>query len=70
MGPQKDIDPQTYTTVDMPSYTFTNLKMGYQLTPKSEFYTKINNITNTKYESVKGYPGQERNIFLGYTQGF
>ena len=66
---REDLDFNTPTgaprNVDLGGYTNLRLLASYAVNPHLEIYGRIENLTNTSYEEVAGYPTLHRGIFGG-----
>lgn len=60
-------DEQTFDTylTPMKSYTVVNLAADYRLDDHWQFYGRVENLFDEKYEDVLGYSGTERGIYFG-----
>jgi vitamin B12 transporter len=60
-------DEQTFETylVPMKSYTVVNLAADYRLDDHWQFYGRVENLFDEKYEDVLGYSGTERGVYVG-----
>jgi len=60
-------DEKTFVTypVDMDRYTVVNLAANYQLDDQWQFFGRVENVLNERYEDVLGYSGTERGVYVG-----
>ncbi|MBK8964640.1 MAG: TonB-dependent receptor [Candidatus Competibacteraceae bacterium] len=60
-------DAQTFEThlAPMKSYTVVNLAADYRLDEQWQFFGRIDNVFDEKYEDVLGYSGTERGVYVG-----
>lgn len=68
-GEHRDIDYQTFNTVDMPSVTTADLFTEFEKGGLT-FYGKLSNITNEDYERPDGYNQNGRTFTLGFKKTF
>ena len=68
-GEHRDIDYQTFGTVDMPSVTTADLFTEYEKGGLT-FYGKLGNITNVDYERPDGYNQNGRTLTIGFKKVF
>jgi len=68
-GSHLDIDSVTYNNKNMPSVSTFDLVADYTL-GNIVLYSKLNNITNEKYERPDGYNQLGRNFLFGFRQNF
>ena len=68
-GEHRDIDYQTFGTVDMPSVTTADLFTEFEKGGLT-FYGKLGNITNVDYERPDGYNQNGRTLTIGFKKVF
>lgn len=68
-GERIDIDPISYSRVSVPGYSLTDLGIEFGSNPL-KFYTKLENIFNTKYEEVAGYGTAGQTVTAGVSGEF
>lgn len=54
----------------MPDYTLVNAGLTYDLTPESQVYLRIDNLTDEQYQTVKGYGTSDRAFYVGVRADF
>ena len=63
-------DTVSGTAVDMPDYTVVNLSGSYDISDNLQGYTRIQNLMNADYETVKDFNTGGRQIFAGIRATF
>ncbi len=56
--------------IPLDDYTVVDLTAGYDLTENTNAYLTIRNMTNKKYETVRGYNTSERALYVGIQADF
>ncbi len=65
IGQRKDLN-----NVETGYYSVFDLVLNYNLTRNTQFYLKINNLTDKYYQTIDGYATAERSYFAGLTAKF
>ena len=65
-----DVDAQTYATIKGDDYTLLNATVTYEVTERAEAYLRIENLTDTDYQTVNGYGQPGRSIYAGLRAKF
>lgn len=52
------------------SHLTVNTKLNYQMTASQSLYLNVMNLFNKQYQTISGYPGQERMVVVGMKQVF
>ena len=55
VGERKDLDPVTYETIDLDSYTLVNMVASYDVNKNMQVFARLDNLFDEEYEEVKGY---------------
>jgi vitamin B12 transporter len=63
-------DTVSGTTVDMPDYTVVNFSGSYDISDNLQGYTRIQNLMDVDYETVKDFNTGGRQIFAGIRATF
>ena len=60
-------DPETFETylVRLDGFTTVNLAASYQLDDRWQFFGRVENLLDERYEEVLGYGGTERGVYVG-----
>lgn len=67
---RKDIDNLTYTTINQGNIILFNIDSVYQVTKKTNFYSKVLNLTNVNYQLPMGYQQYGRTVEVGLKINF
>ncbi|OGV61907.1 MAG: hypothetical protein A2283_18475 [Lentisphaerae bacterium RIFOXYA12_FULL_48_11] len=55
VGERKDLDPVTFETIDLDSYTLVNMVASYDVSKNVQVFARVDNLLDEEYEEVKGY---------------
>jgi vitamin B12 transporter len=70
-GERPDVyyDPITYvsTSTNLPAYTVLDLTLSYRLSSEWLFKSRLDNVTDEKYQTVYGYNQQPQSLYAGLT---
>ncbi|HCK81499.1 MAG TPA: TonB-dependent receptor [Candidatus Competibacter sp.] len=60
-------DPETFVTypVKLDGYTLVNLAASYQWDGHWQFFGRVENLLDERYEDILGYSGAERGVYVG-----
>lgn len=62
------VDDSGYSSNRVPSRFVANAAFNFAFTKQQSMFVQVNNIFDRKYEEMKGYPAQERTVFIGLKQ--
>ena len=65
-----DTDFETYAPVSLGSYTLMGLRASLPLSSRFEIYGRVENLLNTRYETVSGYGSYGRAAYAGVRASF
>ena len=65
VGSRDDIDPITFERISMEDHVTGDLAMGFEVLPGMELTLRIQNVTDTRYQEVAGYPAPGRRFSGG-----
>lgn len=68
VGARPDIDPATFTRVEMPTYHLFNWAASYQLFQDTKVFGRVENLFDTRYQAVSGYGTNGISFYLGIKQ--
>jgi len=61
----RDSDYQTFSPTSLDGYTLLGLRASVSLGQQFELYGRVENLTDTRYETVSGYGTAGRNAHVG-----
>jgi vitamin B12 transporter len=65
-----DTDFETYAPVSLDGYTLMGLRASLPLSSGFEIYGRVENLLNTRYETVSGYGSYGRAAYAGVRASF
>ncbi len=68
VGERTDIDPATFSKVQMPTYHLFNLAASYKLLENTKLFGRVDNLLDTRYQAVNGYGSSGISFYLGIKQ--
>lgn len=68
VGPRKDVGPNG--NVRIPSYVVGNFGYNFVLSPTSKIYSRVNNLTSSRYEETYAYFAEGISGILGWSGSF
>jgi len=54
----------------MPDYTVVNAGLSFDLTPASQIYLRVDNLTDRQYQTARGYGTSDRAFYAGIRADF
>ncbi|MDR2462265.1 MAG: TonB-dependent receptor [Verrucomicrobiales bacterium] len=67
---RQDYDPLTYNQVKISDYFVARITASWQINPRVQVFTRLENAFNAQYEEVAGYPALDQALYGGFKISF